>query len=253
MRNTSAWWVALVAVAGLVLAGCPSQTSGDDDDDAISDDDAIGDDDGGDDDGGDGWQTLFEDDFERPDGPLGGDLEALCWLGSEILEIRSGEVFVDCEFFAIRWIDSIPDETIRISADIRYEVSGAEGVQVAVVARYAEDLNGDYPSYDAFVDGGADEVALMRSLVSGVDGQLEVVSSETLASPLDPDTVYRVVLTVDGGELAGDFTDVAAGTTESLTLSDSAPLDGGQAGIHGQITGDVVVTLDDLLIERYVP
>ena len=243
-RGGLAWLV----VVGVALSGCPTQTSGDDDDDAISDDDVMGDDDVA-----DGWEVLFEDDYERADGPLGSDYVALAWLGNEVLEIRDGEVFVDCEYFAVRWVEAIPDDTIRVMADLRYEQSGADGVQVAAVARYGEDLQGDFPSYDAFLDGAADELSLMRSLVSGEDGQLTVIDEQTVASAVEPDTVYHVTLTVDGGALAALYTDVAAGTTEELTLSDASPLAGGNAGIHGQISGDVVVYLDNLSIQRLIP
>ncbi len=244
-RVGSVWLVA----GGLVLAGCPSQTSGDDDDDGIEDDDTGG----GDDDASGEWEVILSDDFERPDGPLGDDYEVLVYQGNEIAEIQGGEVIADTEFFAVRYIHPVHDETIRVTADLRYELAfeGVEEVEVALVARWAEDAGGDFPSYGAGVDGAADVYSLGRTLVSGETGESEVVDGGSWSTAVDPGTVYRVVLTVDGGDVTGDFLDTGAGTSEWLMLEDAEPLTEGVVGVHGHITGDVVVYFDDLLIERY--
>lgn len=241
-----AWLVA----GGLALSGCPSQTSGDDDDDAIGDDDTGG----GDDDSGE-WEVVFEDDFERADGPLGDAYEVMVYQGSEIAEIRDGEAFVDATYFAIRFVDPVDDEVIRATVTARYELvdNGVEDALIALVVRYAEDPGGDYPSYGAFLDATSDEIALQRTVVSGTDGQVTLVLGEPISYALAPDTGYRIALTAAGSNIQARFVDIGTELEQTMFLEDTSPLTTGQVGIHGNLPGDVVVTLDDLLIERRVP
>jgi hypothetical protein len=197
--------------------------------------------------------VILSDDFERADGPLGDDYEVLVYLGNEIAEIQDGEVFLDAEFIAVRYIDPVNDETIRVTADLRYELvgNGVEWLEFAVVARYAEDPQGDFPSYGAFLDAAGDEFSLERTLVSGENGQVAVVDETSAAFTVQPYVVYRLELTVDGGLFSGHALDVGGGADDTLSLEDAAPLTEGIVGVHAHIPGDAVLYLDNVLIERY--
>lgn len=199
------------------------------------------------------WQTVFFDDFNRSDGPVGNNYQVQIEGGSGVLSISNNRLQLSGgRYYAIRYVNGGYDDVIRVGVRCSTTAwSGGEYV-FGVAAKYRILYVGSRQQelYCGFVFAEKDSIYIVKITAADTLGLPPAIASK--AFDVQEDRSYLVELTVNKEDLMVVVRDLSTGIAATLTAKDSGPLlTGGTASINGwQGDGDVIY-FDDFKIERY--
>lgn len=199
------------------------------------------------------WQTVFFDDFNRNDGPVGSNysvniqsaIEGSQYTFSILnnkLKLSSGGVIM----YDIRYVNEVTNDVIRFSlkCSTTNPPSGSwEGFSYGfgISARSRFISNNNQETYSGVV--GEDTIRIIK--MSGVELASQAYNIQANKS-------YLLELTVDKENITFTVKDLETGIAETLNGTDTGSiLTGGTVSIFGlQGAGDVIY-FDDFKIEKY--
>lgn len=155
------------------------------------------------------WQTVFFDNFNRTDGPIGNNYSTLPSAGITQIGVLSNEIKVangdtSPAYWIINYVKGIDADSIRISCKFR---APNKGYGFSIAAR-----DNGVNTYRAGLMANTDTIAIYRSAYSG--------NSTTLAGKkanLDSTKTYYLEFTLKSTDLSFKF--VQVGMTDTLTLN----------------------------------
>ena len=205
------------------------------------------------------WQTVFFDDFNRSDGPVGSNYsvdirstsEGLSYtfsISNNKLKLSGGVMY------AIRYVNEVYDGAIRVSVEFSTTPwSGHEeygyGFAVAAKSRILDVDSGQQEAYFGAVSADKDLISISKITAADTLGLPPAIASK--AFDVQENRSYLIELTVNREDLVLVVTDLSTGVADTLTAKDSGPLlTGGIVSINGiQGEGDMIY-FDDFKIER---
>ena len=234
MMNKSNLFIFLLAILSMIFYTCKSESPTDDGTGDTSE-----------------WQTVFFDDFNRSDGPVGSNYSVQIEGGSGALSISNNMLQLSGgKYYAIRYVNEVTNDVIRVSlkCSTTNAPSGSYAFGVSARSRYIGDLQESYfESYSGFVSMDADSIAIMK--LSGSELPPPLISK---AYDVQENRSYLLELTVNKNDLTFIVKDLITGIAETLNVKDTGSLlTGGSVSINGyQGEGDVIY-FDDFKIEKY--
>ena len=240
MMNKSNLFIIVLAILSMVFYTCKSESPTDDSTGDTAE-----------------WQTVFFDDFNRSDGPVGSNYSADIRSISEGLSFSfsisnnklklSGGVM-----YRIIYVNEVTNDVIRVSLKFSTTPwSGHEeyGYGFGVIAK-GRILNldlGQQEGYGGFVSADKDLIRIGKITAADPLG-----GDASKAFNVQENRSYLIELTVNREDLVLVATDLSTGIADTLTAKDSGPLlTGGIVSINGiQGEGDMIY-FDDFKIEKY--
>lgn len=168
------------------------------------------------------WTTVFFDDFDRADGPVGPNYTVQCHPSGEAF-IQSGKLYVTGQYWAVRYIQGIGEEKLRIS--ILLYTTDSSGFYCGVTGR-SRDLGNNAQE---FIMGltSMTKIEIMKCL------QVQPFSLGSLPFTLEANTTYKLSLEINGGVYTVRIEDINTGAGAFLTVTDASPLFGTTVSING--------------------
>ncbi len=232
MLNKYARSITCVAILSVILLGCESTPT--------------------DPNGTPEWQTVFFDDFNRSNGPVGNNYHVQIEGGSGVLSIADNRLQLSGGlYYAIRYINEVNDDVIRVSVRCSTTVwSGVDyGFGVAARSRIASVDSMLQEGYFLGVFAEKDSIYIFKMTADSL-GLPPAISSK--AFNVHENVSYLIELTVNKEDLIGVVRDLSTGIADTLTGIDTgALLTEGTGSIHGMQANADVIYFDDFKIERY--
>jgi hypothetical protein len=229
------FWMIVLAILSVVFYACESKSPTDDNvEDTLQ------------------WETVFFDDFNRNNGPVGSNYLVQLYSpsegGSDTLSISNNMLQLSGElFYAIRYANEVTNDVIRVSAKFTTTdaPSGSYGFGVAVRNR---NLGTDWEVQEAYGGSAGRESGIEIFKMSGSDPQPLIGK----AYDVQENRSYLLELTVDENDLTLLVKDLTTNMTETLSVKDTGTLlTGGIVSIIGSQGEEDVIYFDDFKIEKY--
>ena len=203
------------------------------------------------------WQTVFFDDFNRNDGPVGSNYSVTLYIPSvaitDTLSISNNILQLTGElYYAIKYMNEVNNDVIRVSAKFSTSAAPSSDYAFGVCARSKYQDPPNYQLVDAycgFVAMDTDSIGIYKV----IGGNLNL-SDPIIAKAFDvkENRTYLIELTVNQLDLTFVVNDLTTGTSETLNFKDNnSPLTGGGVSINGMLGGEDVIYIDDFKIEKY--
>jgi len=200
------------------------------------------------------WRTVFSDDFNRGNGPIGSNyfvvlyhvLDNVTTFDASVVNNEVQLTWASQTYFAVRYSQPVTGDTTRVSATFTVREAPSTGSSFSVSARSTY-----LPSYE-----------LTGAYLGGVyDGGIGIFKASSASNPvalvskafnLTQGRSYRVELTLRGSDLSFVVKDLTSGATESIAVSDAdSPLTGTTFGLNGLVGSGDIIAFDDFLIEEW--
>ena len=196
------------------------------------------------------WQTIFFDDFNRPDGPIIGTKYSVQTYGeSGSISLSNNQVkLAGGIYYAIIYSNEVDTDTIKVSlkCTTAAEPSGEYAFGVAAKSKYLNETGTSQQFYGGFVAMDKDSLAIYK--VSGTTGFPPPLAFK--AYNVQINRSYLLELVIKGKDLMFVVQDLSTNAADTLiTVDNGTMLTGGTVTINGmQGEGDVVY-FDDFKIE----
>ena len=197
------------------------------------------------------WETVFFDDFNRPDGEIGTDYSVQIAFGSGSTSISNKRLMLEKGgFYAIRYAKPVPDDIIRISLKCTIGENTTSALGFGVSGK-SQNLGTDWEMQELY--GGwmymNDQIGIMK-----LTGSTLEVPEPLIAKPYDVkiNIPYLLEFTIDNMELTLNVTDLNSNITETVSIIDSGNiLNGNIISINGYQGDSDIIFFDDLKIEKF--
>lgn len=218
------------------------------------------------------WQTVFSDDFNRADGPIGANYDSTMMylnLGPDghtptqladppsrlvgVLSISNNRVrLTGWTIYAIRYVTGVANEVVKISVKCVPPTALSDSFSVGIVARW-KNLSPNPDWGQESYTGGIGDSGIGILKISGL------ASPSSMPPPLISQYYslkkggsYLLELTINKKNLTFVVTDLATNVAQTLNVTDTgATLAGKIVGIGGWQKGGDTTYFDDFKIEKY--
>lgn len=189
------------------------------------------------------WQTVFFDDFNRSDGPVGSNYSAQIENGSGAFSISDNMLQLSGGiYYTIRYVNEFTNDVIRVSIKCSTTSATSDTYGFAVCAKGT----GIQECYGGAVWMVKDTVTILKMTELGYPPLI------SKAYDVQENRSYLLELTVNKEDLTFILKDLITGISNTWNAKDTGSLlTGGSVSINGiQGDGDVIY-FDDFKIEKY--
>ena len=203
------------------------------------------------------WQTIFFDDFNRSDGPIGSNYSVTLYIPSvaitDTLSIKNNNVRLSGElYYAVKYANEVTNDIIRVSVKFITTAAPTGNYAFGVCARGTYEAAPDYQlaeAYGGFVEMDTDSIGITKFSGENLNLPVPLVSK---AYDVQENRSYLLELTVANKNITFVVKDLITAIVDTLTFEDNDLfLSGGTVSINGMLGEAEVIYFDDFKIERY--
>ncbi len=192
------------------------------------------------------WTTVFSDNFHRADTTLGTNYQVYIQPtptgGSGFIDLFNNSLRVSSEnvFWAVVYLTDVIGNKARVSIECSIPDIGGQA-NFAVGGKFSGPGTSTQSGYFAGVMNNGIGI---NKIVNGV---MTTLASQ--AYTILKGHTYKIALTIDGGNIAATVTELASGSSATVSVVDTGPiLTGKEYSINGNSLGGQV----DLLFHNYL-